>query len=332
MHGGFASNRDRQENAGLASGRRAVTKWLSIDESEALFVTRGFASTPAQPRLESAGKAFISGYNHALAAEDTTSILRHVSSRIHGERGFVAEGAAMAAAMRTALKPWRNKLGETLSALSASYPHLAHVGVGWAIARMPFSRRWLIGQLDPRLLPLATDGQGFHNGYFHGLTRATRRRPSGEWGRIYDQGLGRSLWFICGADPEGLCRFVAAQDPDRQDDLWAGIGLACVYAGGANAAGLDTLRRRSGPSLRWLRQGAAFAISAYSRTGEIPNESAEAAALICDANAATLIRLVEWEFEKAIGGSQPRSFQNWRRGVAVSLDPQSVAGDHDEPD
>jgi len=321
MYGVFASHRDRNDNAVVPLGRRLIARWLSIDESEALFARRGFASTPAQPRLECAGMAFISGYNHALAAENAASILRHVSSTSHRQRGFAAEGAAMGSAIREALLPWTSSLGETLRALSVCYPHLAHVGVGWAIARMPFARRWLVPQLDPRLLPLSTDGQGFHDGYFLGLTAATRRRPAGAWGRIYDQGLGRSLWFICGADAEALCRLVGSQYADRQDDLWAGIGLACAYAGGADAGGLDTLRRGSGPSLRWLRQGAAFGVSAHAKAGAVPDESAEIAAAICGVDSAALIRLVDEEFEKTAWVCQPDAFQRWRGQIADALCP-----------
>ena len=318
VHTRVATGRALEEGAGCHAGG-VIRTWLGINPSEALFSTRGFPPTSAQARLESAGMAFISGYNFGLVARDAGSILAHVQQGISSERGFIAEGAAMAAAIRTALTPWKDRLGPVLALLSDGYPHLAHVGVGWATARVPFARPWLLRRLDPRLTPLAMDGRGFHDGYFHSPEPASRRRPAGDWGRIYDQGLGRSLWFSCGADPYRLHRAVASADPTRSDDLWAGIGLACVYAGGTDSAKVQALRRHAGPSLRWMRQGAAFAVSAHARGGGVPHESALAASTLCQTDVGSLIRIVDDAFDQ-VPGPQPRTYQEWRRRVADVLD------------
>jgi hypothetical protein len=324
VHGGLATGQGIHESAIRSGGRGVASALLAIDPSEALFSTRGFPETRAKPRLESAAQAFISGYNFALAATDAGAILDHIGMRIPSERGFVAEGAAMAAAIRTALVPWKDRLGPVLELLSDRYPHLAHVGVGWAIARAPFAKLLLFRRLDPRLLPLAIDGRGFHDGYFYGLDHASRRRPGGRWGRIYDQGLGRSLWFICGADPRRLLQAVAGRETARRDDLWAGIGLAAAYAGGADPVALAQLRHGSGGSLSWLKQGASFAVSAHARAGKVPDESAAAAAVLCERDPAALIELVEREYTRVRSGPQPAAYEEWRRRVAISLDPSGV--------
>jgi len=302
---------------------RLLYPLLAIAPSEARFDRRGFLPTPASARLERAGVSFIAGYNRVLEAPAPQALLSTLSTFPVAERGFFAEGAAMGAAIRTMCPPWRNSLSPVLSALTENYVHLAHVGVGWAIARIPFARRILSPMLDPMLAPLAIDGRGFHDGYFHGAAIAAGRlRLRGEPGQVYDQGVGRSLWFSGGADPDRVAAAVEDLDADRREDLWAGVGLACVYAGGADEAAIERLVAKSGPALRWLRQGAAFAVCAHARAGAVPSEAAAAARRICGLTPDTLVRLVDDAFSNALRGDapQPARYQGWRRRVADELD------------
>jgi hypothetical protein len=78
------------------------------------------------------------------------------------------------------------------------------VGLGWAWARLPGNPERRLPALDPLLGWLAVDGYGFHEGYFHWRRRVSARElPRGlsaSARRVFDQGLGRSLWFVEGAD------------------------------------------------------------------------------------------------------------------------------------
>jgi hypothetical protein len=113
------------------------------------------------------------------------------------------------------------------------------------------------------------DGFGFHEGFFdHRLTIESRRRPShvtGYAARCFDHGLGRSIWFVKGAAPERIADTVHAFEVGRQADLWAGIGLACAYAGGVHAElqvyadVIDALARLAGDRLTELRLGVVLA-------------------------------------------------------------------------
>ncbi len=62
----------------------------------------------------------------------------------------------------------------------------------------------MIAKLDPLLGWLVVDGFGFHEGYFHWrrqLDPAAVRPPLSLYGKkAFDQGLGRSLWFVEGTD------------------------------------------------------------------------------------------------------------------------------------
>lgn len=295
---------------------------------EAGFDRRDFPPSRAGPRLERAGTAFIAGYNEALRGCGAPALLSMQPALPVADRGFFAEGAAMGASVRTICLPWRNSLFPLLDALSKDYVHLAHVGVGWAMARLPFGRRRLMRMLDPMLAPLAIDGRGFHDGYFHSAAiMSGRRKVVGEAGSIYDQGVGRSLWFSQGADPDRIAVAIESLDAGRREDLWAGVGLACVYAGGVDEASVELLMAKAGPALRWLRQGAAFAVSAHARAGTVPPEAAAAAQYICGLPPDALVWLVDDAFSSALRENipQPARYQGWRRRVAAAVDLRLAA-------
>jgi hypothetical protein len=128
---------------------------------------------------------------------------------------------------------------------------MAHVGAGWAFARLCRNIGRPLARLDPLLRWLAVDGYGFHEGYFHChryIERPTRpARLSGYALRVFDQGLGRSLWFVYGADIARISSAIATFTPERRADLWSGTALACSYAGGVERAAIEALREAAGP-------------------------------------------------------------------------------------
>ncbi len=118
---------------------------------------------------------------------------------------------------------------------------------------------------------LALDGYGFHQGYFGWRQSITRqRRPrslAGSEAKVFDQGLGRSLWFVCGASPAAVTRTIEAFDHGRQGDLWSGVGLAAAYAGGVDAIGLKVLHAAAGRHAPAFGQGVVFAAQARRQAG-----------------------------------------------------------------
>jgi hypothetical protein len=139
--------------------------------------------------------------------------------------------------------------------------------------------------LDPLLCWLALDGYGFHQGFFHWpqavLRQEVPRRLAGYARRAFDQGVGRSLWFVEGADPARIAADVGAFPADRRPDIWSGVGLACCYAGGVDRATLEALRLAAGPARPALAQGVAFAAKARLWTGNSNADTAQACAVVC---------------------------------------------------
>ena len=45
---------------------------------------------------------------------------------------------------------------------------------------------------------------------------------------MFDQGLGRSFWFVNGGNPELIAQTIHSFPDSRQADFWSGIGLAAM--------------------------------------------------------------------------------------------------------
>ncbi|MET0396337.1 MAG: DUF1702 family protein, partial [Longimicrobiaceae bacterium] len=235
-----------------AAGRRRP-RLVGIDAAEATFARRGFAcGCPAtRRRLEGVGLAFLGGYHAALEEDGAAELGARLEGAEPALRGFAFEGAAMGLALLDRLAPWRrDRLRTFLRGPGAPHVYMVHVGAGWALARL---RRGFAGpprDMDPLLGWLAADGYGFHEGYFHPARYArggaAPGRVSGYARRVFDQGLGRSLWFVHGADPGRISAAVAGFAPGRRGDLWSGAGLACAYAGAAEAGAAAALADAAG--------------------------------------------------------------------------------------
>jgi hypothetical protein len=260
--------------AGLgATVRRAL---FGIDPADTSFARRRFHGepSPVRDRLERVGQTFVQGYHAALADDRPAPLAERIDAEVERDfRGFAYEGAGMALALLDTLIPGRrDRLIRFLAGPGGAHTYIVHVGAGWVMARLPVSPRRYLNRLeDPLLRWLALDGYGFHEGFFHWPKSVTRqevpRRLQGYARRGFDQGLGRSLWFVEGADVERLPRAIGAFPAARQPDLWGGLGLACGYAGGRTQAEVESLLTAAGPNAPQLAQGVAFAAKARQRAG-----------------------------------------------------------------
>jgi hypothetical protein len=296
---------------------------LSLDE--VTFTRRGFheSSRGARERLEQSGRAFLQGY-HAALEEDELQVLALRLNAISPElRGFAFEGAAMGLALLDYLTPWRTNRWQCF-ARDPGNPHIymVHVGVGWAIARLPWLRRNIqrpLTQLDPLLRWLAVDGYGFHEGYFawprYIRHKASPAHLSGYALHVFDQGLGRSLWFVEGADVGRIPATIAGFPTGRQADLWSGVGLACAYAGGVDRMALEALRVAAGPDAPNLAQGAAFAAKARERAGNPTSHTELACQVLCDLPVEQAARITDLALQDLPADSAVPAYEVWRRRI-----------------
>lgn len=310
--------------------QRLRVRLLSIAPEEASFARRGF--TPGEPaaraRLELVGETFVGGYRSALEAGDVDVLAVRLAVVDRELRGFAYEGAAMALALLDQLVPRRDRLGAFLAGPAAPHVYMAHVGAGWALARLRRGPRAL-RTLDPLLRWLALDGYGFHAGYFaprrHLEDQRVPRRMTGYAARAFDQGLGRCAWFAAGGDPARAAACVERFPSHRRPDLWSGLGLAVAYAGPCSAEGLAALREAGAGHARQLGQGAAFAAAARERAGN----SAAHTDLACRAlagrpasDAAALVTAARAGLPS--GGDEP-GYEVWRARIRTALAAPAAA-------
>lgn len=305
----------------LAQGRiQRLFLGLSLDE--ATFARRGFraGNASARLRLEQVGRTFLHGYHAALDDDNPENL----SSRLNGVeadfRGFAFEGAAMGLFLLDHLTPWRrDRLLSFLAGPGSPHIYMVYVGAGWALAQLRRGVPRALARFDPLLGWLSVDGYGFYQGYFHPRPsvgrRAVPRRLSGYALRVFDQGLGRSLWFVEGADVARIAATVAEFPVARQPDLWSGVGLACAYAGGVDREAIEALLTSARAYRAPLAQGAAFAAKARQRAG-IPASHTDLACRIIwgmpalEATRATDIALVDLPAEDVLP-----AYEVWRQRI-----------------
>ena len=221
----------------------------------------------------------------------------------------------------------RQRLREFVNHSGAVHRYVCHVGYGWVLARLPWCRRHperFILRFDPLLRWLVLDGFGFHEGYFHWRKWLPPNSPtpgfSGYAVRAFDQGLGRSLWFVSGSDPHRTADLIRQFDPHRHADLWSGIGLACAYAGVPSVGELEFLMAASGEHVLHLGQGVTFGAEARQLAGIQMPHTDLTCKVVCgmsaeDAAHATHVALKELPADT----SEFPAYEAWRSAVRTLL-------------
>jgi hypothetical protein len=301
--------------------RRAA---LGISPDEATFVRRGFerGEPAAQSRLEEIGRTFIAGYHAALESDDMNCLGSRLAAVNSELRGFAFEGAAMGLTLLDRLIPRSIRFQQLLASSGADHPYMIHVGAGWACARLPWLRLRMeasTASMDPILRWLVIDGFGFHEGYFAwprvGIRQEVPRGIHGYALRAFDQGLGRSLWFVSCACAERASRIVEQFDRSRRADLWSGIGLASAYAGCCADQDLSELTAAAQGYRAELAQGAAFAAKARLRAGILAPHTERACAAFCGISAREAAAATDSALENLPkDGSEP-AYEIWRRRI-----------------
>jgi enediyne biosynthesis protein E3 len=289
---------------------------------EVSYIRRGFRGATAgmRSRLEQIGTAFLSGYNMAVEQSLPAMVAARLQAVDPELRGFAAEGAAMGLALLDFLTPWRrSRFNEFLRGAGDAHAYMVHVGAGWVWARLPVNVGRARQRLNPLLGWLAFDGWGFHEGFFHWPKYISGQCPpsglTGYEARAFDQGLGRSWWFVNGGNADLIGGTVDQFPASRQPDLWSGIGLAATYAGVASEAALGSLRENAGAHWPHLAQGSAFAAKARQRAGNLTEYTDIATSVLCQASAPDAARLCDGTLENLPDSAGLPAYEIWRQRI-----------------
>jgi len=305
--------------SGRSGGSPLRSAIFGIAEREVDFARRQFAlhQPTTRDHLERAGRAFVTGYNTALAsssADDLLPRLGHVETDL---AGFAHEGAAMALALLDLFTFWRRRRWRALLETAPQHSYLIQVGAGWALARLRIRRVPSFLRADPLLWRLVVDGYGFHEGFFapeRTIRRAAEPRLEPDLRANFDQGVGRSLWFFCAADPDAIAEVIARFPAHRRGDLWSGSGLACGYAGGVDATAVRALRDRAGDLASHLFQGVVFAAAARQRAANPTPDTETACRVVCGMTIDEAAALAD-ETRCGLNPHHAGAYEEWRRRI-----------------
>ncbi|MBK8269993.1 MAG: DUF1702 family protein [Planctomycetes bacterium] len=307
--------------------------WIfRISPNETTFARRGFPPCPQAQRehLEKVGHSFVEGYRCALS-NDVSPELVFELDRIGADlRGFAYEGAAMALALLDLLTPWRrDRIARFLHGPGDRHIYMIHVGVGFALAKLRRGVERSMQSMHPFYRWLVIDGYGFHEGFFKWRDSfeqlRTPVRLTTEHLPVFDQGLGRSLWFVSGAQPGHIVDMIGRFPRERQHNLWSGIGLASTYAGGVDQTVLELLRNAAADTGADadLAQGAAFAAKARERAGNILPHTEMACETYCGRSARAAAMKTDESLKKisstGVESSRIATYENWRQLVRDSV-------------
>jgi enediyne biosynthesis protein E3 len=300
--------------------RRAI---LGLSADEASFERRGFpfGSRVVRERLECVGHTFVRGYNAAIELGREQGLGARMQHEPEELRGFAFEGAAMGLALLDIVTPWRSDRLATFMRRDASrHIYMAHVGAGWALARLNRRVGPVLTQFDPLLRWLLIDGYGFHQGYFdpdRWVVRLTTPSLGVEYAaRAFDQGLGRSIWFVTCGDAARVQTAIERFAPHRRADLWSGVGLACAYAGGATPMTLQAIARAAHWFRPQLAQGTAFAAKTRERAGNEAAHTEMACQILCGVSARGAARITDEALVGLSGDTAVPLYEVWRRRIA----------------
>lgn len=190
----------------------------------------------------------------------------------HTEKEF-SSIAYESASMAIALKNFETNTFPHDWLLFANGPAAAHqaqvyVGLGWAIAKLNLSFLTAVKKIDAQFYFRIADGCGYYDGSFKRRQTVINKQlpaylPAAAM-PMYDQGIGRSIWYTEKTDIHKICSTIETFAANRHANLWRGVGIAVAYVGGCDDEDLKTLLQYANANSFQLACGAALA--ARSRT------------------------------------------------------------------
>ncbi len=289
---------------------------FGIPSEKAVFSRPGFAPEAWQ-RFQPVASSLVAGYHATLEDSRLAALMPRLNAVEPELHGFAYEGAGMGLAALDCLAPWKHRLQEFVAGPGAPHIYPIYVGVGLALARLRRQPERYITRLDPLLRWVVVDGYGFHEAFFAWRRTVEQHiqpaRFSSYARRLFDQGVGRAIWFASGALIERVAATIAPFPSARQADLWSGVGLACAYAGGASRAEVERLRSLAAPYRLQLARGAAVAAQGRQQAGNPAPHTELACQVFCHLSSADAARILDQTSQGLPADGEVPAYEIWRR-------------------
>jgi hypothetical protein len=238
-------------------------------------------------------------------------------------RGYAYEGAGIGLAALDCFLPWKNRVKDFLEGPGSTYIYAVPLGAGMGLARLRRNPERFLTRLDPVLGWLILDGYGFHEGFFvrrrYVEKQEVPKHLSAYARRVFDHGLGRSIWFICSTNIARVAATVATFPTSRQADLWSGVGLACGYTGGTDRTAIEALQIAASAYRSYLAVGIAIAAHARHTVGNPSSNVEDACEVVCGVSSKTVSQMVDTARENLpLNGVEP-AYEVWRQRLAAQF-------------
>lgn len=203
-------------------------------------------------------------------------------------RGFAYEGVGLGLAVFDSILPWRKRLQAFVSGPGDPYIIPIYIGAGLALGRFGSKRpeRFMARLENPAFRWMVIDGYGFYKGAFapqlYLEEKVVPTSLSNYARRVFDQGLGRSIWFINDEQVDPVLTMISAFPEARRSDLWSGAAFACAYAGSPmKRETLEALQTAAGPYRTQLALAGALAAKRRHGLGHITPQTELACQIFC---------------------------------------------------
>lgn len=283
----------------------------------------GEGDSKAAFRLETVVSTVTKGCHITLQ----TSKFETLVSRLHEFepelRGYAYEGAGVGLAALDCILPWKNRTKAFIDGPGSPYIYAVHIGAGLGLARMRRKPEKFLPRLHPIVGWIALDGYGFHEGFFARRRTVERQAvpkhlsPYGR--RVFDHGVGRSIWFVVGANVDQIAATIAAFPESRQADLWSGVGLGCGYTGGVDRTAIESLQTAAGPYRSPLAVGVAIAAHARRLAGSPAPYAELACEVLCGVSIDAAAHMVEVAYQDLPTDDVKPAYEIWRERLEAQF-------------
>ncbi len=313
---------------------KILQPFFGVSQKEA--TNFGEGDSKAAFRLETVVVTVTKGCQITLQSSNFVKLVARLHEFEPELRGYAYEGAGVGLAALDCMLPWKNRTKAFIDGPGSPYIYALHIGAGLGLARIRRHPEKFLSRLDPVLGWIALDGYGFHAGFFarkrHVEEQFVPKHLSSYGRRVFDHGIGRSIWFVVGANSTQIATTINAFPQARQADLWSGVGLGCGYTGGVDRTELERLRTVVGPYRASLAVGVAIAAHARRLAGSPAHYAELASEVLCGISCDEAARIVEAAFLNLPTNEVKPAYQIWRERLeeqfTVTAESETHSGAH----